>query len=44
MKEQVNVPLIYDEHLVQRLVEKVTVYEHRRMLEFKLGLEIDVKR
>lgn len=42
--EQVNEPLGYDEQLVRRLVEKITVYEDRLVVEFKSGLEIDVKR
>ncbi len=44
LKEQTNEPLAYDEQLVRRLVEKVTVYEDRLMVEFKSGLEIDVER
>lgn len=44
LKEQANEPLAYDEQLVRRLVEKVTVYEDRLMVEFKSGLETDVKR
>ncbi len=44
LKEQANEPLAYDEQLVRRLVEKVTVYEERLMVEFKSGLETDVKR
>lgn len=29
LEEQVNEPLAYDEQLVRRLVEKITVYEDR---------------
>lgn len=35
--------LEYDERLVRKLIEKVTVYENRLTVEFKSGLEIDVE-
>ncbi len=44
LEKKVNESLIYDEQLVRRLVEKITVYEDRLTVEFKSGLEIDVKR
>lgn len=44
LEKQVNEPLAYDEQLVRRLVEKITVYEERLTVEFKSGLEIDVER
>ena len=44
LREQANEPLGYDEQLVRRLVEKITVYEDKLMVEFKSGLEIDVER
>ena len=44
LEKQVNEPLAYDEQLVRRLVEKITVYEDRLMVEFKSGLEIYVER
>ena len=44
LKEQANEPLAYDEQLVRRLVEKITVYEDKMAVEFKSGLEIDVDR
>ena len=44
LKEQANEPLAYDEQLVRRLVEKITVYEDKMAVEFKSGLEIDVER
>lgn len=44
LEEQANEPLAYDEQLVWRLVEKVTVYEDRLTVEFKSGLEMDVER
>lgn len=44
LREQVNEPLAYDEQLVRRLVEKITIYEDRLAVEFKSGLEIDMVR
>lgn len=41
--KQADIPLEYDEQLVRRLVEKVTVYEEELVVEFKLGLEIRVE-
>ncbi len=32
----------YDEQLVRRLIEKVTVYESRFTVEFKSGVTVDV--
>ena len=40
LEEQADIPLEYDEQLVRRLVEKVTVYEEELVVEFKSGLEI----
>ncbi|MDD3206536.1 MAG: recombinase zinc beta ribbon domain-containing protein, partial [Lachnospiraceae bacterium] len=34
----------YDEQLVRRLIEKVTVYEERFAVEFKSGMTVDVER
>lgn len=42
LDKQINEPLAYDEQLVRRLVEKITMYDDRLMVEFKSGLEIDV--
>ena len=36
--------LEYDEQLVRRLIEKVTVYEERFEVEFKSGVIVDVER
>lgn len=36
--------LEYDEQLVRRLVEKVTVYDERFEVEFKSGMTVDVER
>lgn len=43
LEEQADIPLEYDEQLVRRLVEKVTVYEEELIVEFKSGLEIRVE-
>ncbi|MFV0467029.1 MAG: DNA recombinase, partial [Lachnospiraceae bacterium] len=34
----------YDETLVRRIIEKVTVYEEKFMVEFKSGTSVDVER
>ena len=34
----------YDESLVRRMVEKVTVYEGKFLVEFKSGTSVDVER
>lgn len=36
--------LEYDEQLVRRLIEKVTVYDERFEVEFKSGMTVDVER
>ena len=33
----------YDEALVRRLIEKVTVYEDKFTVEFKSGLTVDIE-
>ena len=33
----------YDEQLVRRLIEKVTVYDDKLTIEFKSGVEIEVE-
>ena len=33
----------YDEALVRRLIEKVTVYEDKFTVEFKSGMTVDVE-
>lgn len=43
LEEQADTPLEYDEQLVRRLVEKVTVYESKAVVEFKSGLETDAE-
>ena len=34
----------YDEQLVRRLIEKITVYDERVTVEFKSGTSVDVDR
>ena len=34
----------YDENLVRRMVEKITVYEEKFMVEFKSGTSVNVER
>ena len=33
----------YNEQLVRRLIEKVTIYEDKLTVEFKSGIEIDIE-
>jgi hypothetical protein len=33
----------YDEQLVRRLIEKVTVFDNKLTVEFKSGVEIDIE-
>jgi site-specific DNA recombinase len=32
----------YDEQLVRKLIEKITVYDDKLTIEFKSGVEVDV--
>ena len=34
----------YDEQLVRRLIEKVTVHNDKLTIEFKSGVEIDIEK
>ncbi len=34
----------YDEQMVRRLIEKITVYDDKLIFEFKSGMNIDLKR
>ena len=34
----------YDEQLVRRLIEKITVYEEKVTVEFKSGTSLDIRR
>ena len=42
LQEQPTALTEYDEALVRRLIEKVTVYEDKFIVEFKSGLMVDV--
>ena len=33
----------YDEQLVRRLIEKITVYDEKLVVEFKAGVEVEIK-
>lgn len=43
LQEQPTAITEYDEQLVRRLIEKVTVYEDRFTVEFKSGVTVDVE-
>ena len=43
LREQPTVVAEYDEKLIRRLIEKVTVYEDRFTVEFKSGVMVGVK-
>lgn len=34
----------YDEALVRKMIEKVTVYEEKFVVEFKAGISLEVER
>jgi site-specific DNA recombinase len=42
LKKQSTALTKYDEQLVRRLIEKVTVYEDKFTVEFKSGVTVDV--
>jgi site-specific DNA recombinase len=42
LKKQSTALNEYDEQLVRRLIEKVTVYEDKFTVEFKSGMTVDV--
>ena len=42
LNEQSTLLEEYDEQLVRRLIEKVTVFDNKLTVEFKSGVEIDV--
>jgi hypothetical protein len=44
LQEQPGVILTFDELLVRRLIEKVTVLDDEVMVEFKSGVKIEVNR
>ena len=43
LQEQLTALTDYNEVLVRRLVEKVTVYEDKFTVEFKSGVTVDVQ-
>jgi site-specific DNA recombinase len=43
LREQPTALTEYDEQLVRRLIEKVTVYEDKFTVEFKSGVTVDVE-
>lgn len=42
LEEQCSEPIEFDEKLNKRLIEKITAYDDRLVVEFKSGLEIEV--
>jgi site-specific DNA recombinase len=42
LQEQPTALTEYDEQLIRRLIEKITVYEDKFSVEFKSGLTVDV--
>ena len=42
LDEQVEAVTEYSEALVRRLIEKITVYDEKLIVEFKSGLEVEV--
>jgi len=44
LKEQPTDITEYDEQLIRRLIEKVTIYEDKFTVEFKSGLTVDVNK
>ena len=43
LQEQPTALAQYDESLVRRLIEKVTVYEDKFTVEFKSGVTVDIE-
>lgn len=43
LRDQLTEVSEYDEKLVRRLIEKVTVYEDRFTVEFKSGVMVEVE-
>jgi len=42
LREQPTAIIEYDEPLVRRLIEKITVYEDKFTVEFKSGVTVDI--
>ena len=43
LDEQTEAITEYSEELVRRLIEKITVYDEKLVVEFKSGLQIEVE-
>jgi site-specific DNA recombinase len=43
LKKQSTALTEYDEQLIRRLIEKVTIYEDKFTVEFKSGVTVDVE-
>jgi site-specific DNA recombinase len=43
LKDQATTITEYDEALVRRLIEKVTIHEDKFTVEFKSGLTVDIE-
>jgi len=44
LNSQVTEILKYDDQLVRRLIEKVTVYDEKFEVKFKSGMTVDIDR
>jgi site-specific DNA recombinase len=44
LKEQDSDIEDYDEALVRKMIEKITVYEEKFVIEFKAGISLDIER
>lgn len=44
LEEQADLPAEYNEQLVRRLIEKVTVFDEKITVRFKSGVKIDVEK
>ena len=44
LQTQTNRVTEYDEQMVRRIIEKITVYDDTLIFEFKSGMTIDLKR
>ena len=43
LQEQPTTITEYDEQMIRRLIEKITVYEDKFTVEFKSGLTVDIE-
>ena len=44
LKKQPTALTEYDEQLIRRLIEKVSIYEDKFIVEFKSGVTVDVNK